>query len=56
MSANNAGLLERDEHLKILGDILWRAMDGSGRVVVVSGEAGVGKTSLLRKTARDHWR
>ena len=49
MSANNAGLLERDEHLKILGDILWRAMDGSGRVVVVSGEAGVGKTSLLRK-------
>lgn len=49
MSADAERLIERGEHLRALGDILRRAMDGSGRVVVVSGEAGIGKTSLLRK-------
>jgi DNA-binding CsgD family transcriptional regulator/tetratricopeptide (TPR) repeat protein len=49
MSMDPGQLIERDEYLSVLGDILRRAMDGSGRVVVVSGEAGIGKTSLLRK-------
>lgn len=49
MSADAGRLIERDEHLSMLDDTLRRAMDSSGRVVVVSGEAGIGKTSLLRK-------
>lgn len=56
MSADVARLIERDEHLKILGDILRRALDSSGRVVVVSGEAGIGKTSLLRSFVTEQHR
>jgi DNA-binding CsgD family transcriptional regulator/tetratricopeptide (TPR) repeat protein len=43
-------LLERDAGLAALGDHLARAQDG-GTLVVVGGEAGVGKTSLLREFA-----
>lgn len=43
-------LLERDEALSALGDSLLPVQQSSqGRVVLVSGEAGVGKTSLLRR-------
>lgn len=49
MDAKNGRLVERDKHLQVLDEILKRARDSSGRVVVLSGEAGVGKTSLLRK-------
>ena len=42
-------LLERSGELETLGRELEAARDlGAGRVVLVSGEAGVGKTSLLR--------
>lgn len=41
-------LLERDEHLAALAAALDDAATGNGRVVLVSGEAGGGKTSLVR--------
>ncbi len=40
-------LLERDDSLTILGDLL-AGVRSQGRLVVVGGEAGVGKTALLR--------
>ena len=49
MSADASRLIERDEHLNCSATFFERAMDSSGRVVVVSGEAGIGKTSLLRQ-------
>jgi predicted ATPase len=41
-------LLERDGELDALETALRRAEHGAGSVVLVSGEAGIGKTSLLR--------
>lgn len=52
-----SGLLERDDVLARLDEILRRAKSGSGKVVAISGEAGIGKTSLLREVeqcARGH--
>ena len=40
-------LLERDEQLRRLNDALAEAAAGRGRIVVVAGEAGAGKTSLV---------
>ncbi len=54
MSIDADRLIERDEQLKMLGDIFRRAMDSSGRVVVISGEAGIGKTMLLRRFVEQH--
>ena len=50
-------LLERDDHLSELGDSL-AAVDGgaTGALVFVEGEAGVGKTALLRRFASDRRR
>ena len=50
MSAVAAGgrLLERDDALAILDEALVEARDGQGKTAIVSGEAGVGKTSLAR--------
>jgi DNA-binding CsgD family transcriptional regulator/tetratricopeptide (TPR) repeat protein len=43
-------LLERTEHLAMLAGMLTAVTEtGSGRVVFVAGEAGVGKTTLLRR-------
>lgn len=42
-------LLERDEVLADLHAALGRAAEESGRLVFISGEAGVGKTSLLAR-------
>ena len=44
-------LLERDEALAALTAALTDAVHGSGRIVFVSGEAGVGKTTLVRTFA-----
>lgn len=46
-------LLERDEPLSLLAAALQRAAGGQGHVVAVGGEAGVGKTALLERFARD---
>jgi DNA-binding CsgD family transcriptional regulator/tetratricopeptide (TPR) repeat protein len=48
-----AGLLERDAELRRLRETLWGAGQGRGSVVLVSGEAGIGKTSLVRAFARE---
>ncbi|MFQ5966839.1 MAG: AAA family ATPase [Acidimicrobiia bacterium] len=40
-------LLERDQQLTDLGDALDDAAAGRGSLVLISGEAGVGKTSLI---------
>jgi DNA-binding CsgD family transcriptional regulator len=42
------GLLERDGELGQLAADQAGARDGSGRVVLISGPAGIGKTALLR--------
>jgi DNA-binding CsgD family transcriptional regulator len=47
-----AGLLERDAELGSLGAVLDSVRAGSGRLAVVRGEAGIGKTALLAATAR----
>ena len=41
-------LLERDDELRLLNAAFDRAAGGAGSVVLVSGEAGIGKTSLVR--------
>lgn len=46
-------LLERESHRAALREYAEEARTGSGRLVFVSGEAGVGKTSLLEHVARD---
>lgn len=54
-------LVERDSYLAVLGDHLTAAVEYEGKLVVVGGEAGVGKTSLVRVFAdrvdgvRVHW-
>jgi DNA-binding CsgD family transcriptional regulator len=47
-------LVERGTQLAELGEHLAGAVAGSGRLVVVGGEAGVGKTSLVRHFAKEH--
>jgi DNA-binding CsgD family transcriptional regulator/tetratricopeptide (TPR) repeat protein len=48
-----AGLLERDAELRRLREALRGAVQGRGSVVLVSGEAGIGKTSLVRAFTRE---
>jgi predicted ATPase len=46
-------LLEREPQLKQLAT-LWRAArDSHGRIALVSGEAGIGKTALVRRFAAE---
>jgi predicted ATPase/DNA-binding CsgD family transcriptional regulator len=42
-------LLERDEYLSALDEALRHATTGHGRLALVSGEAGIGKTSLVER-------
>jgi DNA-binding CsgD family transcriptional regulator/tetratricopeptide (TPR) repeat protein len=46
-------LLEREPHLAVLSAALAEAGVGTGRVVLVSGEAGIGKTSLVERFTRE---
>ena len=46
------GLLQRDAELASLERVVQQMRAGSGRVMVVEGPAGVGKSSLLRATAQ----
>lgn len=50
--AEQAPFVARERELILLSEHLDRAMQGEGRVVFVSGEAGQGKTSLLYEFAR----
>jgi predicted ATPase len=42
-------LLERSKQLETLSALLDEAAEGSGRMVLVAGEAGAGKSALARK-------
>ena len=42
-------LLEREDELGVLVDAVEHAAAGRGSVVLVAGEAGIGKSSLLRE-------
>ena len=46
-------LLEREDELGVLADAVRDAAAGRGSVVLVAGEAGIGKSSLLREL-REH--
>lgn len=46
-------LLERDDHLAVLARACEDAAAGRGRVVLVHGEPGIGKTALLTRFAAD---
>jgi DNA-binding CsgD family transcriptional regulator len=51
MSTTATALLERDEELATIGRLLDATASGAGGTMVVEGEAGVGKTSLLAAAA-----
>ena len=42
-------LLERDRHFEQLSELFHTATTGNGRTVLVSGEAGIGKTALVEQ-------
>jgi predicted ATPase len=46
--ASNAAVLEREREQQILDRMVAQASGGGGGVVIVEGQAGVGKTRLLR--------
>jgi predicted ATPase len=46
-------LLERESHLAALRDYAEEARRGGGRLVLVSGEAGIGKSALVEQLAAD---
>jgi DNA-binding CsgD family transcriptional regulator len=46
-------LLERESHLAALARAFAEAREGNGRIALVSGEAGIGKTSLVRRFAAE---
>jgi AAA ATPase-like protein len=49
-------LLERESVLRLLDERLGEAASGHGRLVVVAGEAGVGKTTVIRRLCTGHRR
>ncbi len=60
--ASLPALIERDNQLGLLVDMAGRIGAGGGRIAIVGGEAGIGKTTLLEEFARQvadrcevHW-
>jgi hypothetical protein len=45
--STEVALLERDDERRLLSSAVGHARNGNGGVVLVEGEAGVGKTRLL---------
>ena len=52
MGTATAALLEREDALEALSGALASVLAGEGRVALVSGEAGIGKTSVVRAFRR----
>ena len=50
----NNELLERDETIATISDCVTRASAGDGAVVLISGEAGLGKTTVITELAKRH--
>jgi DNA-binding CsgD family transcriptional regulator/tetratricopeptide (TPR) repeat protein len=48
-----ANLLERDHELATLHTLLGETTAGAGRIALISGEAGIGKTALVERFAAD---
>jgi len=46
-------LLEREDALRRIRGLLGAAAGGSGRALLIEGEAGIGKTALLRATTEE---
>ena len=46
-------LLERESPLALLAGHAQEALGGEGRLVLVAGEAGVGKSALVEELERD---
>ncbi len=51
-NGNSPELLERDEPIAELERLLLAALAGEGRIGIVGGEAGIGKTSVLFQIRR----
>src|SRR5262245_32894529 len=49
MAASEPALHGRDAPLRVLRDGLDAALEGRGRLAIVSGEAGIGKSALARR-------
>jgi ATP/maltotriose-dependent transcriptional regulator MalT len=49
-------LFERQQHFERLRQCLEHARAGSGKVVLVAGEAGIGKSSLIERFVSEHRR
>jgi DNA-binding CsgD family transcriptional regulator len=47
-----SGLLDRTSEREVLDELLARVREGQSGVLVIRGEAGIGKTALLRYAAR----
>ena len=46
-------LIEREQQLNSLADAWRQVTFGNGRIVLVSGEAGIGKTALIERFVAD---
>ena len=47
-------LVGREEEFKLLGRLWSKAGNGKGQVVLLYGEAGIGKSRLLRELVPEH--
>ena len=53
MDTEHVPLLEREAQLASLGEYAGEARCGDGRMVLVAGEAGAGKSALIEQVQRD---
>ena len=49
IAANEVPLVDRTEEMNVLKEAVYRAVHGEGGLVFIHGEAGVGKTRLVRE-------
>ena len=49
VGAREIQLIDRTEEMKVLKEAIYRAVHGEGGLVFIHGEAGIGKTRLVRE-------